>query len=468
MTSADELLNQAIASKREQRAIEVAQRQDREAAQVAPATVLGWDQANQAYLVQDRGGTRLVQSHSTGAVPVGAQALAGRGYVDVLPHTLQERPPEQRRRREPPGKWAILYSVVAGNVREFWLRTEKGDQKLYEIPLITAFTPTTSAGGTGTTVSFSGTFSGFADPNLNFARIRAFLPPNSYFQLTGSLTMTWTGVSTVGQGRSAGFILRLADRDANGGTSIVASTITPSDSGTFGNDFPDNFRVQNQGSGSACVIGGAAIELIFQGSFLPSEISATYSATITIGQYVGPTTMPNNYESWMALSPRGEVFVIVKDGIAQSCTESLTPTFSGSTYERLSLITAQGNNISTATYSQGDEVITRPQNWRKALEDFLPIEDQPESGSPCADDYFPSKDVLLKNSKLYRLDLDQQINGQPLRSLLQSSASITATLEVAALSEDESGCNTGGPQQKQIKLKGIGRTATIEGIAAYV
>lgn len=88
MSSADEILAQTIAAKREQRALAVSRRQQLAAAQQEfGGSVLGWEPQQQAYRVQLDGGREVlaqsVQSKAPGA-RVTVSQRGGRYWIDYL------------------------------------------------------------------------------------------------------------------------------------------------------------------------------------------------------------------------------------------------------------------------------------------------------------------------------------------------------------------------------------------------
>lgn len=332
---------------------------------------------------------------------------------------------------------AVLYSVVNAGMREFWVKTATADVKAYEIPTTFTYTPSTSFGSTvGSTISGSLTLSSSessAGVDLAFLSIRH-----------GSISFLVETTATYISGSGASIEARPVTTEAS---STVSQSVT-SESGSA------STTVSSTAQNGGCLpIGLSLIKSNPLGS-----ISASGTVTYTITA-ISSGTVSNPFECWISSPGGGAIYLIIKSGVNTSgCSEGENPI---QDFTDLALINLP--SLSTAEYSNGDSVTTRPGHWREPLEDFLYINDQPPSGSSCADDYLPDRDSLISAGNLYEISLDQTISGQTLRDRLQTSTDTVAATLTTQTATDGVTCTLGTATESTVQVPSPGR-GTIEGL----
>ena len=319
---------------------------------------------------------------------------------------------------------AVLYSVVVGAVREFWVKTKKYDVKVHEIPLQTENIPTTTFGNTVGSSINSGTITSSADIAFISARRSQFLM---------QVDVTANYISGFGSGTATPFTT---------GARVTVSAGNPTGSNS-----------------TASVVGGDLFGLACRPIGLSIEGTANISASVTYTILEASSSITTNpYESWISGGNNAIYGVIKHSQEILNCTFDETPTLE---FTDLALIDLPV--LVTATYSNGDIVTTRPGNWRQPLENFLRINDQPPSGSSCIDNYLGDNTSSLESSTLYRINLNQTISGQTLRTLLETSPdTVTATLTTQTATSGET-CTLGTATESTVQVPSPGR-GTIEGI----
>lgn len=102
-------------------------------------------------------------------------------------------------------------------------------------------------------------------------------------------------------------------------------------------------------------------------------------------------------------------------------------------------------------------------DWRVGV---LTYDAGAETGNgACVDSYAAVEDVRLKGGKVYEIDLDQDINGQTLRSILESGNGGTVKAAYTETPYSENGsCILGTAKSHKIKLKIPSVANTVEGI----
>ena len=373
---------------------------------------------------------------------------------------------------------AILYSVLVGDTREFWVKTEQSDVKVAEIP--GTFDPEevnpTSIGGQGSSTTLSGSLgpiSGIAPgqqsvPNgrtysiFNGSEIRAkgsaFLGGGWVIDLTG--TITWTGQNT-GQStsdRALAYNFLGSSVDSGVGVRMGWGNVVPGGPNVV---FGSPRTVTGRGVGIASLFtamcgGYTELELTLQG---PGVASVNYTATATVRGWFGLTSYP--YAARLSSDEDGNIFVIVKwfgfdfdcADLSESSDFPPDSIFVDSQFNRnetihLKLVDGKTGNSVDYHYRDKASVVKRQNNWRKDQEDFVyPI--------PAATAVAQDNEVNVKGGDLYRINLNQFISGQTLKNRLQASTDpVNASMSVTTSTT---------VRTETIKVYGPGR-GDIEGI----
>lgn len=397
----------------------------------------------------------------------------GNGTVEISRQVVRDR-----RRRDIPekimGTVAVLYSVVVGAMREFWVKTARADVKVHEIPISFEFTPTTSIGGVGSSATFSGTVNEGKSINL-LKDLTGIAPVGGYFRLTGTYSFNWTGPSSrPGGNRNSAWTNETVDQDGQllpgrvGWSSFFG--LNTSSSGTWGNDVlfrmppSSDFLFTASDRGLNCIQAFWPWNYISPG--VPYAASATWSLTVTISEYFGPSTVANTYASWIS-NDGNDIFITVKDSHsldcgftpAESISESIKPTVDGIEFQKLSLL---DDNAVGTFYEQGDTVLRREANWRNVQEAFtlLPL----DSEDSCIDSFANNPVANLIAPNIYSINLNQVISGSTLRNRLQTSPdTVAATLTTQTATNEGESCTLGTSTESTVQVPSPGR-GTIEGI----
>jgi hypothetical protein len=342
---------------------------------------------------------------------------------------------------------AILYSVLVGDTREFWVKTEQSDVKVAEIP--GTFDPEevnpTSIGGQGSSMTLSGSLgpiSGIAPgqqsvPNgrvysiFNGSEIRAkgsaFLGGGWVIDLTG--TITWTGQNT-GQGASfQALAYNFLGSSVDPGVGVRmgwGNVVVGGPNVVFGSPRTVTGRGVGIASLFTAMCGGyTELELTLQG---PGVASVDYTATATVREWAGLTSYP--YAARLSSDEDGNIFVIVKwfdfDFDCADLSESsdfppdsiyVDSQFNRNETIHLKLVNGKTGDSVDYHYRDKASVVKRQNNWRKDQEDFVyPI--------PAATAVAQDNEVNVKGEDLYRINLNQFISGQTLKNRLQASTDL--------------------------------------------
>ena len=363
---------------------------------------------------------------------------------------------------------AVLYSVVVGAVREFWVKTATADVKVAEIPLTIPYVPMTSIGGVGASATFGGTTNERRGYNL-LKDLTGIVPENGYFRLTGTYSFVWTGPTTPpgGTGNSA-WSNASVDQDHPNVGRVGWSAIFGLSTEAFGGWGNDGVFIMPEPSARSSSGGLLCAQGFFNWSYIGTDDtyspSATWTITVTLSEYVGPSTIPNDYTAWIS-SHGDELFVTIKDGVDLECgftdndgSSNVTPTVESVHKTKLSLLDGNGDGV---TYDFDDPVTIRDANWRNTQESFSV--NAFESDDLCVNEFSSNNFVNLIEGNLYSINPNQFIDGQTLRSRLQSSPdTVTATLITQSATSGET-CIRGTATTSTVQVPSPGR-GTVEGI----
>jgi hypothetical protein len=319
---------------------------------------------------------------------------------------------------------AVLYSVVNGAVREFWVKTATADVKVHEIPATTSITYTPSTDFTTGEVTVGGSLTGNPITNsMGTARVRAkYGSITIACQLTARVlnTVTLTGTVTT--------------------TSEFFGGATVTDSADPVND-PTLLNVSRTFSGGCFELSIATVSWDGPddrgGTGGIRSTGSSSDVVITVTPENGPVDV--EYEAWISAIP-GATNVIVKNATALiDCFEISSP-------------------ANVALFVSGES-----ETWRASQEVAVLLPDLPPSGDACIDALRSSTSINLFEGQVYGIDLEQSIDGSSLRNRLQSSAdTVTATLTTQTVTSGVS-CTLGTATESTVQVPSPGR-GTVEGI----
>jgi len=331
--------------------------------------------------------------------------------------------------------YAILYSVLSGDVREFWVRTDSTDSKVCEIPeyevqgYSTSYDAYISSAGQNIFVMVR-----FNEPEGQLTTTNLFVNVSCTLLL---VSMEPLFAVTYSASASVELTPNLIGIDPvfsySGSTSAsIAGTTDPQESepgsplGNFSDQQESTVVVTHNcpftSTGTGTVIGGSRPE----GAFVDGEGSATLNAEAS------PVSIGINWNN--------------EDDLTGSDSDSETyyPNY------------AEGENqyyygqFPTVAYSSSEPTVL-PGDWRLTWDTGDP------SGSACVDEWQDYPDVLLYNNNHYLLDLEQVISGQTLATLLETSTTaVNATVEVSPFTENGS-CSLGATTEQILAISGPGR-----------
>lgn len=368
------------------------------------------------------------------------------------------------------GQVAVLYSVLVGTVREFWVKTAKADVKVYEIPSeVEEPTPPVDvppgwncADGVSTYSAAGGPYATQAASDA--ARIPIHQPPQTTFS-GGQGAASYDVSIGLSNGRSAYTRFRgpIGDfRITDGSDGLVRRVqcyATGANSGSacttfeqFGGQggWRNFFNSPDMPAGTT--ITGVGITHV---SSCPGSDSTDTSPGIITGYNCGtppapgepgsslpppvpPTMVPNPYEAFIS-ALRLKVFALIKSGE------------DGTNFAELAYKQLVGKTV-TDLGSTAD-----PDDWRGLATSLTPTAEITDSDS-CLEDYLASDDGALIDDKLYHIGLEQIINGQSLRDRLQASSdTIPAALVTQSSVVENSVCILGSPKESKIRVPSPGR-----------
>jgi hypothetical protein len=364
------------------------------------------------------------------------------GIVEIDSKPRVKTPIESR--REPPINAAIFYVLTTEDKYQFWLKIgNNADQFLYEInkdlsledPTFSPATVSVSGSGqldVGESVSVT-------DSKPYFANV-----PILVFQ-TATDTMSTingdipTGSSTVGS--VAGPL-----SEAEGSRTATQSsylTLPPSP------DFFGNFY-------TISVSGEATHSDADPGLLMGYSFFA--SATIVGPAPIEDLNYPDNiFDAW--ISTQGSKWHVTIRHLPNTDQSS-------GEYDLFQQIIylQKGANPIIFERANGDTPVAADTDWRSGVLQYNKILDT--SNSDCSTSYTATVDVNLKTSgsKYFCIDLEQDVDGETLKTRLESeSAAIPATLATARYTEDGT-CLLGDITESTVRIKGPAR-GDVQGIA---
>jgi len=410
---------------------------------------------------------------SFGPGPVVA-VLTGQGWACLPVAATRQvgvRPVEFRQRRggvvPVAGDAAVLYSVVVGAVREFWVKTAADDVKVYEIANEKIYAAEASWGNVGNIVAgisadpisasgelFAGTTQGFFVSPTQAGTLT--LPPG----LSASFSVTVTGTHLqhgVGRILSARPLIAVSDAGIESTTADVSFT----GSSTVGTSETRSTTIPRVNSGTKTRIIDVGLYLTI--SAFSGNQQAGISGTCTTSVNSSPFTGLTPYESWVSADD-STIYVALKY-LDEWLIEG-DPETELDSYDRLVLATISRStgDITTAVFSIGDSVPAQESNWRGAINNFRLAENTAETDDNCTNDFLSSNDALLASGELFTIDLSQTIEGQSLQNRLQTSPdTVTATLTNRTATDDGDTCTLGDEQTSTVQVPSPGR-GNVEGI----
>jgi len=332
----------------------------------------------------------------------------------------------------PAGRAAVLYSVVVGAVREFWVKTAGADAKVHEIPAGIG-----GSGGGGSTGGGSGGGSGGTDNGLSDA---------SYIIEYAVNTTVNGGIRYQAfRGPISGFRIRREPEGAVWYEFLCWGALDR----VFNPDCVNVARITGNGPFWLSLVSFAATSVVSIKK-CPEGIPvdpALIPGLVEEGFYTPPGPLePNPYEALVSAF-ESKIFTLTKSNLNDEDEE-----FGELKYQ--SLVDGTVADLGTTP---------DPQDWRGEAVSLTPTA-QIEGLQPCADAYLASDNALLLDDNLYTIDLGQTIDGQTLRSRLQTStATIAATLTTRTATNAGASCTLGTPAESTVQVPSPGR-GTVEGI----
>jgi hypothetical protein len=382
---------------------------------------------------------------------------------------------------------AVLYSVVVGAVREFWVKTKKYDVKVHEIPdeIENPYPPD----------DIDGNPNGVPGVNCSSDTIRVWARSIAYQGVNSSASSASTAV------QSAYFPGIPADSPPTSTSGIIAFEVNPDydvsdfngivrdiseyttsggflwwttsivyrlqinqrrfiqrggfqNGSTFGVVNANYYRTDiSRGQTSAFL--SAFLAAIPESGLIEGESDISYEialvgaggcdSTNPGGPPGGPEFIPNPYEAFTsALKPK--IFALIKSNVDESDEE-----FGELAYKKLI-----GETVSDLG-STAD-----PDDWRGLAVSLTPTAEITSPDS-CLEDYLDTDDGALIDGNLYRIALNQTISGSTLRTRLQTSPdTVTATLTTQTATSGAT-CTLGTATTSTVQVPSPGR-GTIEGI----
>ncbi len=356
---------------------------------------------------------------------------------------------------------AVLYSVVNGSNREFWVKTASTDLKIFEFTNSKTLRPIFSWGeNIGDSVSISGS----ASTPANLTGV----PTGGFFDSNATVVCPSGTAATLGITASASLVSDGTNRLGNTRSTLsslpqaAVNSSTPTDTET-GDTFISGSSPGGLNLGKARLF-NVGIQMTAS-PFTGGAISWSGTVSHTI-QQIFSYTRTTPYEAWMSATNE-KIYVTIKhlnDSLQQD-----DPLTANDSFDRLQIIelSRSGSIVATTAYQIGDSVPSNPLNWRDVLSNFRQVADQPASLDECIDDYKGSSSTNLLNGEKTDIPLTQVISGQTLRVLLQTtSGSIAASLSTRTATSSGGACVLGAETLTTTQVPSPGR-GRIEGIAAY-
>jgi hypothetical protein len=410
---------------------------------------------------------------SFGPGPVVA-VLTGQGWACLPVAATRQvgvRPVEFRQRRggvvPVAGDAAVLYSVVNGAVREFWVKTGSTDVKVFEIDNEKTLKPEISWGDLpsnqfepSVSVSASATFSDGPTTNPDIL---------TFTEKVGEVTLPVGTSVTLASPDVTATLLALGSARNIRLTSLPFFDIRPGLSFTSGSDTVGTTKTVFESGTFALFVGQKArrIDVGLRGTIrLLSTSGGAASVSVSCSTFVGSYQIFNRvtpYESWLSVDV-STIYVTIK--YLEEFLFEDDPETEFDSYDKLALVEIDRSTgtITTEVYDIGDSVPAQEGNWRSPGNNFRLAENTDPTGNNCLDAYLPSKEDLLKDDKLYTIALDQVIDDQSLQTRLQASPdTVTATFTTRTATDDGDTCTLGDEQTSTVQVPSPGR-GNVEGI----
>jgi hypothetical protein len=342
--------------------------------------------------------------------------------------------PSKKIRGQKEGQVAVLYSVVAGEVREFWVKTAKVDVKVHEIPLETVrdFDP-------------EGVDSGSPPPNGML-----WGPAFRIFDMNCTTGEVNSSSITVAASNDVPSYYALGGYPIPSGAPYVAlgrwqqDFISPN--GIFLSSFTAYVPVLHDYQ--PCSFFGSPEIISPPPVYLGIRFRNVGDPEPNTEDYEPPKVPdgPNPYEAFISqYSPK--VFTLIKSGLNNEDEE-----FGELKYQ--SLIVEELTDLEGTPNSD---------DWRGPSVSLTPTIEIEDSDS-CVEELLANSSASILEKTLYSVDLEQGINGQTLKSLLETSEKkVTAILTTQTLNSGVE-CVFGPPKESKIKVPSPGR-GTVEGIS---
>jgi hypothetical protein len=400
-----------------------------------------------------------------------------------------------------PSGVAVLYSVVSGAVREFWVKTSDydrnvGDDSEFDSQILPV-TMGLSIQGNDTGGSFSGTVT----VNFSAPSGTTITPSSMSFSASVSagtdntdFTETFRSVRVVGTGAVTADIAVSGTTTGASAVGGIGATIglgllyDPTHGGEYVTTIPVGFS-----SSSGSVVTSNYI------SFIDAYLNGNYALIRNSG--LSGSTQELTSISFAAASISGDSFSSAynssMDGVVPGQYLFFRVGLPARNYKLYRVTSNDGVNLTAALVSESgsasifvssavvfsaispeilyglhtiDDDLTRyaatapPVNlddWRRELVPLTP----PDFSllGACLVDYIYDPQAILDGGNLYTIDLDQIISGQTLRNRLQTSAAtVTATLTTQTATSGDT-CTLGTAAESTVQVPSPGR-GTIEGI----
>jgi len=403
------------------------------------------------------------------------------------------------------GGAAVLYSVVVGAVRQFWVKTANYDRMIAidtgikVVPVTFAVSATTSDdGGGGSTVgSASLTISGPSGTIITPSNISLSASVSASGLNDSQAAYDSIAIKIVGPGpiTIAGTVsgTAIADGFADGFAGLSANY--PSISGFDGGRVGSGSLIGGVGSGvtltlnvnlsvntfiqgrSALLNGNYGFFRYVGGRDLGVRVFVDFTDTgpqVIEGSFSFPFDSAPFTTGKLLIFPGGgnySMYEVINNQGANFKARYLSGTVEPSAFFSLAyLMSPFAAQIDYGLHTTDDAVIpytagnTLPVNlddWRRAIVSLSPVDLSAELS--CLTDSIYDPQSILSGGNLYTIDLSQIINGQTLQQRLQTSpATIAATLSTRTATSGAS-CTLGTAAESTVQVPSPGR-GTVEGI----
>jgi hypothetical protein len=355
-------------------------------------------------------------------------------------------------RPDPLPDFAILYSLVNGAKREFWLRTRSQEVKVLELDAIqteeiTLTLPSEQIGPIKcqTLASPGGTTQIVRQSNVWTNNTGATF----VFQSTGFVSLTESGGNNPFIFIDCGAIVEILAQSPNSNNFSLefAISVDASRGESNSNTTPSTL-------GSFSVAPSKSVIFRHYAGFVaqcPIETSIfepdTYFSTGNLTS-VGVAEKNLEYEAYLS-SANGSPLIFIKYGWSADYTN---------------IFYMKGKVSENAQALESPDLpASDPLDWRVGVINYNP--GSASGNGVCVDQYSTTNDVLLKRGKVYEIDLDQDIEGQTLTSILEAGASGAVKVDVKVTPYTENGsCSLGDETIQTLNLKIPSQANTVEGI----